>query len=312
MAMLAQAARWMMFLSFKINCLNISSFMKRIVLLFQLVCFSVFSQVIKTKTIENGGSGPYKAIAASQKSLPTFTVYRPDNIKSAVASGGKLPVMVFGNGACANTSISHENLLSEVASNGYVIIAIGPLKMENSPEWESTEAKLLIDALDWIEVQAKDKKSDYYENVDLDNIASAGQSCGGAQVMATANDERLKTYIMFNSGMGDMDMAGANPESKRLLHGPILYVVGGEKDIASDNAQLDYERINHVPIAFTNMLDGDHGGTFDDQYGGSFAKIALKWLDWQLKGDEQQASVFLENDISSFPGWSIETKNFKN
>ncbi len=266
--------------------------MKKIILLFQLVCFSVTSQIVKTKTIDEGGSGPYKAIAATEKSLPDFTVYRPDNIKSAVESEGKLPVMVFGNGACADTSISHENLLSEVASNGYIVIAIGALKMENSPEWESTEAKLLIKAMDWIEDQAKNKNSDYYKNVDINNIASGGQSCGGAQVMATANDSRIKTYLMFNSGMGNMSMAGANSESKKSLHGPILYIVGGEEDIATNNALLDYERINHVPVAFANMLEGDHGGTFDEKFGGTFTRVALNWLDWQLKGKKKNASVF--------------------
>ena len=114
---------------------------------------------------------------------------------------------------------------------------------------------------------------------------------------------------MFNSGMGDMSMAGANSESKESLHGPILYIVGGEKDIATNNALLDYKRINHVPVAFANMLDGDHGGTFDEKYGGTFARMAINWLDWQLKGQKEEASVFLDKDLSSFPGWSIKTKN---
>lgn len=286
--------------------------MKKLILIFQLICFSVSSQVVKTKTIEEGGSGPYKAIAASEKSLSDFTVYRPVDIEKAVKKEGKLPVMVFGNGACANTSISHENLLSEVASHGYIVIAIGALKMENSPEWESTDSKMLVQALDWIEKQAKNKDSDYYKNVDLKKIASGGQSCGGAQLMATAKDERVQTYIMFNSGMGDMTMAGATPESLKSLHGPILYIVGGEEDIATNNALLDYDRINHVPIAFANMLEGDHGGTFDEPYGGSFARMATNWLDWQLKDNKEKASVFLKEDVSTFPGWIIDTKNLKN
>lgn len=284
--------------------------MKKIILLFQLICLSGFSQIVQTKTIDEGGSGPYEAIAVSEKSLPDFVVYRPKDIKTAVEGEGKLPVMVFGNGACANTSITHEKLLSEIASHGYIVIAIGALKMANDPHFESTEAKLLIDALDWISQQAGNSKSDYYQGIDTKKIASGGQSCGGAQVMATANDERIKTYLMFNSGMGDMSMAGASSISLQSLNGPVIYIVGGEADIATANALLDYDRINSVPVAFTNMLEGDHGGTFHKKYGGSFARMAINWLDWQLKGDDEKASVFLKSDSSTFPGWDIKTKNF--
>lgn len=283
--------------------------MKIIIFLFQIICVSGFSQILKTKTIDKGGSGPYEAIAASEKSLPEFVIYRPRDIKAAVEGEGKLPAMVFGNGACANTSITHEKLLSEIASHGYIVIAIGALKMANDPHFESTEAGLLIDAIDWIDEQALNRNSDYYGSIDLENIASGGQSCGGAQVMATANDHRIKTYLMFNSGMGDMSMAGASAQSLQSLNGPVLYVVGGEEDIATNNALLDYQRINHVPVAFANMLKGNHGGTFDENYGGSFARMALNWLDWQLKGDEEKALVFLEKNISTFPDWTLKTKN---
>lgn len=285
--------------------------MKRLLLLFQLICLSGFSQIMETKTIDEGGSGPYKAIAASEESLPEFVVYRPVNLITAAENEGRLPVMVFGNGACADTSISHERLLSEIASHGYIVIAIGALKLANDPHYESTEADMLIEAIDWIDQQAKDRNSDYYGNVDINKIASGGQSCGGAQVMATAADERVSTYLMFNSGMGDMSMAGATPRSLKALRGAVLYVVGGEADIATENALLDYERINHIPVSFANMLDGNHGGTFKEKYGGAFARMGLNWLDWHLKEDTEKASVFLNRDVSSFPGWTIESKNFE-
>ncbi len=130
--------------------------------------------------------------------------------------------------------------------------------------------------------------------------------------MATAEDKRVKSYLMFNSCMGDMSMAGATPKSLKSLRGPVLYIVGGEEDIATDNALLDYKRINHVPVAFANMLEGDHGGTFDEKYGGSFARIAINWLDWQLKEKKDNTSIFLKQDMSSFPGWTMQTKNINN
>ncbi|MBD0822847.1 alpha/beta hydrolase [Aestuariibaculum marinum] len=289
--------------------------MKKSIILIGLlfvITISSFGQVIKTKVIDQGGSGPYKAIAVREETLRDFVVYRPKKLKMAVKKEGALPLMVFANGACANTSITHEKVLSEIASHGYMVVAIGALKMANDENWESTEAQMLVEAMDWLVAQNEKLGSDYYQRLDLSKIAAGGQSCGGAQVMAVAKDPRIQTYMMFNSGMGDMSMAGASTKSLTHVHGSVIYIVGGEEDIATNNAKLDFERINHVPVAFANMLDGNHGGTFNEQYGGAFARMALNWLDWQLKGQKDKSVVFLEPDLSDFPNWSIDVKYFRN
>ncbi|MBD0832544.1 alpha/beta hydrolase [Aestuariibaculum sediminum] len=280
-----------------------------IVFLF-VISNSIFGQEIKRKVIDLGGSGPYKAIAVREETLPDFVVYRPEKLKKAVKKEGLLPLMVFANGACANTSITHERVLSEIASHGYIVVAIGALKLANDENWESTEAHMLIGAMDWLVAQNANPGSDYCQSLDLSKIAAGGQSCGGAQVMAVAKDPRIQTYMMFNSGMGDMIMAGASTKSLADTHGSVVYIVGGEEDIATNNAKLDYQRINHVPVAFANMLDGNHGGTFNEKYGGAFARMALNWLDWQLKGQKDKSAVFLEPDLSDFPNWFMRTKNF--
>jgi hypothetical protein len=79
---------------------------------------------------------------------------------------------------------------------------------------------------------------------------------------------------MFNSGIGDMTMAGAGKASLKALHAPIIYIIGGRSDIAYANAELDYERINHIPVVVTNQ-DSGHMGTFGEEFGGAFSKIAL-------------------------------------
>ena len=166
------------------------------------------------------------------------------------------------------------------------------------------------DAIAWITTRAREKGTDYYKNVDLDKIAAGGQSCGGAQTMRIAGDDRVKTYLMLNAGMGDMTMAGASAGSLDSLNGQVVYIVGGDSDIATKNALMDYERISEVPVAFANMLDGGHMGTYAEEYGGAFAKMALDWLNWQLKGEDRSA-VFLEGDLSDYPGWTVKSKNFE-
>ncbi len=269
------------------------------------------TQIEKLKVIDRGSSGPYKAIAVAEATLATHTVYRPEDMAAAVEKGGKLPVLVFANGGCSDTSITHERVLSEIASHGYIVIANGALQMTpGERRGRSTEATMLTDAIDWIAAQNTSKESVYYGRVDLAMIAAGGQSCGGAQVQAVAADPRIKTYMMFNSGMGEMSMAGASKESLKTLHGPIVYIVGGPSDVATANAQGDYGNISHVPVAFANLERGGHMGTFAEEFGGSFARMALKWLDWQLKGKEDNAGVFLASDLKDFPGWTMKAKNF--
>lgn len=285
--------------------------MKKIVLLTLILAFfQTYSQTVKTKLIDQGGSGSYKAIAVTDASLPDFVVYRPKNIFQAVKKEGKLPVMVWANGGCMNSSIHQERLLSDVASHGYIIVAIGALQMTIEERvHESTPDDELLKALDWLVEQVRTQGSDYYDKIDLDKVAAGGHSCGGAQTLRIANDPRIKTYLILNAGMGNMTMAGSSAESLKKLHGPTIYMIGGESDIAYQNAVLDYKRINHVPVVFANHMTAGHGATFSKEFGGSFAQMTHDWLDWQFKGKDN-SSVFIENNLSSYPGWTMIAKGY--
>lgn len=278
--------------------------------LFLLFALMASGQIVKVKHIDNGGSGDYQAIAAKEKSLPDFVVYRPENIKKAVRKEGKLPVLVWANGGCMNSSIHQERLLSEIASHGYIIVAIGTLQMTvEEREHQHTPDDELLKALDWISALAKTKGTDYYQTVDLSKIAAGGHSCGGAQTLRIADDKRLKTYLILNAGMGDMTMAGASTKSLQNVHGKIIYMIGGESDIAHPNAVTDYERINHVPVVLANHTTAGHSATFDEPYGGSFARMTIDWLDWEFKSKDN-SDIFIENNLDNYPGWTIESKNF--
>ncbi|GAA4296785.1 hypothetical protein GCM10023163_17050 [Aestuariibaculum suncheonense] len=269
-----------------------------------------YAQVIKTKIIDNGGRGNYSSIAVTEESLPDFVLYRPENIQKAVKQQGQLPILVWANGGCMNSSIHQERFLSELASHGYIIIAIGALQMTvEEREHKSTADNELLNALNWIEQQAEKPDNAYYNNVDLNKIAAGGHSCGGAQTLRIANDPRIKTYLMLNAGMGNMTMAGASSESLQNLHAPIIYMIGGKSDIAYDNAILDYSRIEHVPVVFADHTTAGHGATFSKEYGGSFAEMTLDWLDWQFKNKDNSA-IFLNSALSKYPEWTMKAKGF--
>lgn len=269
------------------------------------------AQIIQSQTIDEGGSGPYPAIAATEKSLPNYVVYRPKNLSQAVAAEGPLPALVFGNGGCMDSSIPHERLLSDIASYGYVIIAIGALQITGERQVKSTPSSMLVDAMDWLQAYTTDKKSAYHGHINLQRLGAMGQSCGGAQVLYASADTRVRTSVMFNSGIGDMTMAGANAESLKQLHAPILYVIGGPSEVAHPNAILDYERLQQVPVAFADLEEGGHMGTFAEPYGGSFSRVTLAWLNWQLKNQAQYAPLFLDGQLATtYTGWSVTAKNF--
>lgn len=275
------------------------------------------------KVPDFGGSGPHKAIAVRERSLQDFVVYRPVNMDAAMVVGRpmmfatgqpkkeKLPVLVFCNGGCMDTSIGYENMLADVASYGYVVVAIGQLQMLAQHEKDQhTPSSMVKKALDWICQQAADPASPYYNKVDVEKIAAAGHSCGGAQVLANAADKRLKTYLILNAGMGKMTMADASRKSLKNLHGPILYLVGGTEDVAWKNAQMDYDAIKKIPVVLADNTTSGHGGTYEQPCGGDNSRMVRAWLDWQLKGRQEPKAIFIDGDLKDYNNWTIKHKNF--
>ena len=295
--------------------------MKKTILLGLSVLLASLSGVAQnTKTIEDGGTGPYKAILVGESTLPQHVVYRPNDLSKAP----KLPVMVWGNGACANTSEEHQNFLNEIASQGYIILAIGPFvangeKPSEEVRRKRTTSAMMLEALDWITAQNNDKASPYYQKIDTKNVAVAGMSCGGLQTIEVAGDPRFTTTIVMNSGVlnggagsGMPGMPAVTKEKLNSIHTPTLYVIGDSTDIAYNNAMDDFKRVNHVPIVMSNLNVG-HGGTYRKPHGGAFSPLVINWLDWQLKGKKENERLFVGQNCTwcGKDGWRIETKNFK-
>jgi hypothetical protein len=266
-----------------------------------------------SRVIEDGGTGPYKAIALQESSLATHTVFRPQDL-SKFGANNKLPIIAWGNGACANSPWEHVNFLSEVSSYGFLVVAIGPLPMAGEKGSGSSKSSQLTDAINWAIAQNGDKNSPLYQKIDVAKIAVSGMSCGGLQTLETAPDPRVTTAVIYNSGIlgasgGMGGMPALTKDHLLKLHTPTLYVLGGEKDIAYGNGMDDYKRIEHVPVFVANM-DVGHGGTYGQPHGGEFAKLATQWYKWQLKGDAEAGKFFTGNPpgISKNTNWRFEKK----
>lgn len=98
---------------------------------FALISATMPAQTQKRQVINDGGTGRFKAEIVSDASLNAFTIYRPQNIKDVAAREGRLPIVLYANGACANDNVQMRLLLNEVVSHGYVAIAIGPYDEDN-------------------------------------------------------------------------------------------------------------------------------------------------------------------------------------
>ena len=289
--------------------------MKKTVLLLMLCMGMTAMAQLKSRVVEDGGTGPYKVIMTEVAGLPEHTVFVPQDLTPFNAQH-PLPVLVWGNGACANSPFEHINFLNEIASHGYMVLATGVIPMTD--EWyrgPMSKSEQQIESIDWAYAQNADKKSPYYQKIDVKNPCVAGMSCGGLQTLFNCADPRIKTLMICNSGLFNQQNAnqavGGMPmppkEKLKEIHTSILYLLGGETDIAYGNGMDDFHRIEHVPACAINYPVG-HGGTYREPHGGEFTVAALAWLDWQLKGDAEAAKMFVGKDcgLSQREKWTIE------
>jgi hypothetical protein len=123
---------------------------------------------------DSGGSGPYKANYTEDASLPGHTIYAP---KVPPPASERLPVIVWGNGACMAVGTMFYNFLNELASYGFLIVANGK---PNGGGAAKSSYKGLIEAVDWATSNPAAKK---YGNIDTSRIIAAGQSCGGLEAV---------------------------------------------------------------------------------------------------------------------------------
>ena len=321
-------------------------------------------------TVGDGGTGHYPAILSGDPSLPTHTLYRPRDLRP-FGPGNRLPVVAFANGGCRDSSGEFRNFLSDIASHGYLVIAIGPASdaaVDGSEDPTAiTRASQLTDAIDWAAKAAEQSGSPYYHRLALDKVAVAGQSCGGIQALAVSPDPRVTATLVLNSsariaspastsgaaptaaspapnargeygrrGQGAaggiveqlnemahrydpylplMSLTGAGlPDTSHVLeqlHAPVLYLIGGPRDLAYPGAARDFAAISSVPVVMLNEDVGHYPGTYREPNGGDFATAAVAWLDWRLRGSASARRMFVgaHCGFCQSAKWRVQVKN---
>jgi hypothetical protein len=293
-------------------------------------------------------NGPYKVQEMMEPSLSRHTVYRPIDLNGVK---DELPIMAFGNGGCSMIGNAFETYLTEIASYGFLVIASGSIQPTFPPEGrpsangttlrqpsdaivgalssERSKTSYLFEAIDWAVAQNKNPKSPYYGKIAAEMIAVSGQSCGGLEALEAAVDPRVKTVIIFNSGImpgtpPEFSMKGPDgktvtvvvpgtEETLKKLRTPVIYLIGGDKDIAYKNSESDYQQIEGIPLFNANLDNVGHNGSLSKPFGGKMAQAARLWLQWQLKGDQEAGKAFVgpECTLCKDPDWVVKKKNMK-
>ena len=278
------------------------------------------------------GSGPLPAIAEVHAGLPGHTIYRP-----AKATSAPLPIVLWGNGGCRDNGLSASHFLREVASHGYFVVAVGHARSErpvgpppklvpvpltpaifkgpSSPAPDETTTAQVIAGLDWAIRENARKGGPHFRKLDPARVAVMGHSCGGLQAIEASADPRIRTSVIWSSGI--YDRTGIAPKvgiaidktAIAKFHGPVAYINGGPTDIAYTAAVDDFRRIERVP-AFFGWTSIGHGGTFAAENGGEYGRIGVAWLNWQLRRDRSASRMFTGKacGLCVRPDWTVERK----
>lgn len=267
------------------------------------------------------GSGPYAARMEVDLALPNATIYRPADLSQL--DQRKLGLVIWGNGGCSNDGGSARRYLAEVASHGYLVIApgkplSGPLALPGAPEpiLMRTTVEDMRSALEWALAENRRKGSLFFKLIDPAMTAVAGHSCGAMQAMILADDPRIATLLIHNGAV--MPVLPDNPplvmheERLKGIRIPTLMLVGGENDIVWRYALDTFEKFADTPVFFGSH-DTGHQGTLDQPYGGEDARIAVDWLEWNLRGDKKAEKTFAGEDcrLCISTAWTVRQKNLR-
>jgi hypothetical protein len=285
------------------------------------------------------GSGPWPAVAESRAELPLHTVYRPQRWPDA-----PVPLYVWGNGGCSANGLSHAAYLREIASQGYLVVALGsasaapaagrgtgaapapapapaagappargPTPAQGQPAGDATTPAQMIEAIEWATRENARADGEFRNRIDLNRIAVGGHSCGGLLAIAVSHDPRVDTTLVLNSGVyirpGGRSQVAVDKTQLTRLHGPMLYLTGGPGDVAHENAVDDFAKIDTVPV-FIGSLGVGHGGTFSQPNGGEWASVTVRWLNWNLKGNADASRDFSGPScrLCTDTRWTIQQK----
>ncbi|MFF5242793.1 cellulose binding domain-containing protein [Streptosporangium sp. NPDC000095] len=238
-----------------------------------------------------------------------YTVYRPTN---PAALGRAMPVLLFGNGACAHTNGSEVvRALTFVAARG--IVVVNTASVDNSPNGVASGSpipSLLTDGIGWAERENARAGSPLYQRLDLSRVATAGHSCGGLEALIAAQDQRVKGVVSLDSGLFADGSFGYPRSELSKLHTPAMFMHGGPSDIAYDNSRANYD-LARVPSVLAEHPQAGHVGFITGAQMNEGMTAVVQFLDMTLNGNATaRAYILSPSGLAARAPWTVRTKNF--
>ncbi|MEV5742533.1 cellulose binding domain-containing protein [Microbispora rosea] len=238
-----------------------------------------------------------------------YTVFRPSN-PSAV--GRAMPVLVFGNGACAHTNGSEViQALTFIAARGFVVVDTASVDgSSNGVQSGSPIPSLLTDGVSWAERENARAGSPLYQRLDLSRVATAGHSCGGLEALIAGQDRRVKSVVSLDSGLFADGSFGYSRAELSKLHTPVMFLDGGPSDIAYDNSRANYD-LTQVPAVLAEQSQAGHVGFITGAQMSEGMTAVVQFLDMTLNDNATARSYILgSSGLASRAFWTVRSKNF--
>lgn len=238
-----------------------------------------------------------------------YTVFRPSNPQ---AVGAPMPVLAFGNGACAHTDNSEvTRALTVIASKGFVVVDTGSATgSANGVPSGSPIPSLLTGAITWAEREQNRSGAPLSQRLDLTKVATAGHSCGGLEALVAAQDSRVSAAVSLDSGFFADGSFGYSRAELGRLHSPTLFMAGGPSDIAYDNTRANYD-LTTVPAVLAVHPQAGHVGFITGNQLTDGMTTVVQFLDMVLNGNATARTYILDpSGLASRYPWTVSKKNF--
>ena len=281
--------------------------------------------------------GPYAEVTIdAAEGLPTHTVYRPTDL-SAFPARDKLPIVVWGNGACRIDGLMYQRFLTKIASHGFLVVVVGRRTFASErkgrgcgagsgarPQQPGRTARAgrrrrnrrAPDSGDRLGHQGKHprrqpaaRQDRHRHGRDDGSVVRRPHGDRSGARSARRHAGHLEQRRLQHPRHG---RACRRPRKRRLatIHSNTAYFNGGVSDIAYENSNDDVSRINQVPLFYGVMKEAGHAATYAHVNGGKFAEVGANWLLWRLKGDKKAGAMFdgPECGLCQDPAWTVQKR----
>lgn len=204
------------------------------------------------------------------------------SVRDVPVRDGKWPLVVFSHGS-GGTRLGYVFLTEFLASHGFIVMAADHIGNSNytivnnmvvksgGPRGQASatdrpkDVSFLIDSMTAMSSKAGDR---FNSHVDLDRIAAAGMSFGGATTKnVIEQDKRVKAALMLAPG-------GPSLGQRANFETPVMMMIGSEDTTireAGNTTNRNYYEASKGPHYMVEIKDGGHYSfTSVDQYNSNY------------------------------------------